>query len=256
MDSIPELSGSIQSKLDALVKAINEGLNVKTSRAKSSSDCVIYDPICAEPLITLKASEDAKEVTIDQFSKILGRFEEGISGSYCPKTGKIFLIKSEWCYCNLIHEALHSRSTFSKTYPPPKNLEFVYEGITELLVGLVLKRRLPECYRIWQLVDSCFLEPYAKFVKPWMFLTFKTDFDPIIILYFNLQEKDPYVKLGKLLQEFCDASFENVFLDYNPWDYSIFDRFLDELGELFPMDFAEFQRSPLVRVNLDHLGQI
>jgi len=252
--SIPKFSGNPQSKLDTVIKMIEKGLNAKTFRVKPPEEHAFYDPISSDELMILKASEDVREVRIDEFSKIMGNPEEGIAGSYCTKTGKIFLIKNEWCISNLIHEALHSRSTFSKISPPPKNLEFIYEGITELLVGLVLKRGLPRCCAVWQSIDSCFLEPYKKFVKSWLFLSSRIDFSPITTLFFDVQESEPYVRLGQLLQEFCDARIESLFRNYDPWDYRIFDRFLDELGESFPMDFAEFQRAPLVRVDLDHLG--
>ncbi|MCX6821465.1 MAG: hypothetical protein NTW30_01670 [Candidatus Aenigmarchaeota archaeon] len=184
--------------------------------------------------------------------KIVRDFDYGIVGSYHPRTGRIFLLEGEWCFSNLVHETLHSRSAFSKTDPPPENLAFVYDGLTELLVGLVLRRKILRCYNIWQIVNSCFLSPYAKFVRPWYYLTLKVDFKPIMSLYFDVKEDYPLEKLGKLLQDLLGKEFENIFLDYDPKERGLFDRFKDQLGRIFPIDFASFQDSQR-RFRLDHL---
>ena len=241
-----------QSSLLEVVEFIEEAINTKTSRAKSLCDCEIEDKITSTPMMKLEASQEIVEISFDKFTRIIGRYEEGIVGSYHPKTGRIFLIKGKWCFSNLVHEALHSRSAFSKIDPPPTNLEFVSDGITELLVGLVLKRKMSTCYEKWQIVDSCFLSPYAKFVKPWYYLTLKVDFRPIISLYFDVGEQNPLERLGKLLRDLLSGKFENIFLNYDPDEKGLFNRFKDQLGRAFPIDFASFQDSQK-RMELDHL---
>jgi len=231
---------------------IEEGLNVRTTRAVPLQKCLIKDKITSRTIMELKPSEEIIEVSIDRFSKIIGFVEENIAGSYCTKTGRIFMIKKEWCFSNLIHEALHSRSSFSKMSPPPSNLQFVYDGLTELLTGVVLSRKIPDCYRKWQILNSCFLEPYLAFVKPWYYLTFKIDVSPIKSLYFNTKVKRPYEELGRLLEQLLESKFQNVFSNYRSDDYSISDRFNDQLAKIFPKDFAEFQMTPLTRIELDH----
>ena len=185
-----------QSSLLETVRFIEEAIDVKTSRAKPLCDCEVEDRITSTPMMKLKASQEIVEVSCTKFTRIIGYYEERIAGSYHPKTGRIFLIEGEWCFSNLIHETLHSRSSLSQRDPPPKNLLFVSEGLTELLVGLILKRNISPCYEKWQIVNSCFLSPYAKFVKPWLFLTYKVDLEPIISLYFNAREQNPLEQLG------------------------------------------------------------
>jgi hypothetical protein len=243
-----------KSSLTEVVEFIDESIHAKTSRAKSLSGCQIKDRTTSIPIMKLKSSQEIVEIPKEKFTRIIGYYEEEIAGSYHPKTGRIFLVEGKWCFSNLIHESLHSRSVFSKRDPPPKNLEFVSEGLTELLVGIVLKRKIPVCYEKWRIVNSCFLSPYEKFVKPWYYIMCKSDLAPIISLYFNVEEQNQLEKLGKLLQQLISSQFENVFLNYDPTERKLFDRFLDQLGKIFPTDFAEFQGSPLTKIKLDHLN--
>jgi len=242
-----------QSSLLEAIKIIEEAINIKTSRAKSLCGCEVVNRINSKIMMKLEASQEIIEVKYDDFSRIIGYYEQGIAGSYHPKTGKIFLIEGEWCFSNLIHEALHSRSAFSKITPPQKNLEFVSDGLTELILGLVLKRSIPPCYEKWQIVNSCFLSPYEKFVKPWYYLTFKVDFKPIVLLYFDVKERNPLEKLGELLQELLGSEFKNIFLKYNPDERGLFDRFKDQLGRIFPVDFASFRLAATSLIDLPSL---
>ena len=244
-----------QSCLTEVVKLIEESTHVKTNRAKCLCDCVIPNVITSEPILELEESQEIIEIPYSVFMKIVRNFDYGIVGSYHPRTGRIFLLEDEWCFSNLVHETLHSRSAFSKIEVPPKNLEFVYDGLTELLVGLVLRRKIPCCYSMWQFVNSCFLSPYEKYVRTWYYLTLKVDFKRIMSLYFNMKEDYPIQKLGELLQDLLDKEFENIFLGYDPKKRGLFDRFKDQLGKNFPMDFASFQNSQR-RFKLDHLDHL
>ena len=242
-----------KSSLPEAIGFIEESTGIKTSRAKSLCDCEIKDNLTAKPMMELKASDEIIEISYAQLSRILRRYEEGIVGGYHPKTGRIFLVEGQWCFSNLVHEALHSRSVFSKRDPFPTNLEFVSDGLTELLVGLVLKKKIPPCYKKWQIANSCFLLPYAKFVRPWYYLTLRVDFKPIISLYFDVGEKTPLEKLGELLRDLLDSKFENVFLNYDPNEKGFFDRFKDQLGRVLGEDFASFLGSQK-GMKLDHLN--
>lgn len=237
------------------VEFIEEAINVKTSRVKSLKDCGIMDKRTSTLIMELRASQEVVELPFDELTKIIGYRKEGVVGSYHPKTGRIFLIEEEWCFSNLIHETLHSRSAFSKKDLAQSNLLFVSDGLTEFLVGLVLKRKISSCYKKWQIVNDCFLSPYEKWVKPWYYLTSKADFKPIISLYFDVKEQNPLEKLGKVLQELISGEFENIFLNYNPTERMLFDRFKDQLGKVYGKDFADFQDSQ-TKFLLDHLDNI
>jgi hypothetical protein len=99
-------------------------------------------------------------------------------------------------------------------------------------------------------LDSCFLEPYLRFVKPWYYLTFHIDFSSIISFYFDMKQNEPYENLGILLESELHSGIGKLFSNHDPDDFSLFDRFTDELGTIFPTDFAEFQSSPLIEIDL------
>lgn len=250
----------VQSKLQCAVDIIEKALKLRTLRAKpscdacmhASCDCEINNCITSRPIMNLTASQEVIEVPIDNFSKIIGCYDESIFSSYCTKTGKIFLVKENWCFSHLIHEALHSRSVFSKEYPPITHLRFISEGLTELLVGLVLMKRIPKCYNIWHM-NRCFASDYISYVKPWYYLTFKIDFSPIVSLYFDVKEKNPYEKIGKILQKQLDKKIGQVFHNYKKYGKLLLANFRDELGVIFPRDFAQFLSLSPTIFELDHL---
>jgi hypothetical protein len=201
--------------------------------------------------VKLEASDEVVELSLGEFCKIVGYNEEGVAGSYDPENGRIFLIKGQWCFSNLIHEILHSRSVFSRKEAPPSNIRFISEGLTELLVGIVLKKMAPKCYEKWKTVASCFLCAYEKFVKPWYYIASKADLTPIISMYFDVTEEKPIEKLGTLLQRSHDSKFEELFLSYDPHNMRLFPDFIDQLGAIYSPDFAEFQGTSLMEIDLD-----
>jgi len=120
------------------------------------------------------------------------------------------------------------------------------------LVGLLLIEKIPNCYKIWH-SDRCFSSDYVTFVKPWYYLTFRIDFNPIISLYFNSKEKKPYEKIGKILQEQLDGNIADLFRNYRTYGKLLFGSFLDELGAIFPGDFAQFMGLSPTVFELEHL---
>lgn len=230
--------------LAAIVSLIEDVFDLRTNRTKPIGPSEIIDPLTSNVLVKTTPTEEVIEVTPDIFSKIFGHHEEGVLGCYDIPTGKIFLIKEKWCFSTIIHEALHGRSIFSKT-PLPSNLEFAIEGITEHLVGVVLKKALPECYKQWQTIDFCFHNYYEEFVKPWYYLSYRMDFRPIIQLYFDLNEKNPIRELGKILERAFDNGCAKLFEGHSPERTSFFQDFRDALGKAFKADFAEFMNTDL-----------
>ena len=114
-----------------------------------------------------------------------------ISSFYRPKCGKIFLKHDNWRLCNFIHESLHSVSSLSKESFVATNLEFVTEGLTELLTGYVIKSVFRKCYGYWRSIRPCFLVTYLDFVKIWFYLGTKIRFRKIVSVYLdaNLPKK-------------------------------------------------------------------
>ncbi|MGD0029476.1 MAG: hypothetical protein ABSC91_11115 [Candidatus Bathyarchaeia archaeon] len=237
------------------VRLIDQAIGIATVPARTLIEYEVEDKLTKEPIMKIGASQKILEVSLDDFRRIgnLKRIDTGYAGAYHPKSGRIFLVKERWCYSNLIHETLHSRSAFSKDDVLKDNLKFIFEGLTEFLVGLVLKKKIPRCYEQWKVVNSCFLSSYSELVKPWYYISKNTDFEPIISLYFKVTEKYPLKKLGKTLQKSIGGEFENVFSDECIQKRAVFDKFKDALGEVYGKNFAEFQRSVLEEISLDHM---
>lgn len=239
--------------IKCVVKCIEDTFKIKTKRAKTLFDCELVEKTTSKKMMKLKACQEVVLLSVDEFSKIAGYSGLGIAGSYHDKTGRTLLIKGEWCFANLIHETLHSRSVFSKKMAS-SNLDFISEGLTELLVGMVLRKKLPNCFNKWKTASSCFLEPYEKYVKPWYYLTYKKNFERIVNLYFNIDVKAPFDELCRLLFKIHDSDFKNLFNNYQTCNYAFFSSFLDSMGSAFPTDFAEFQGTRLFNITFEHLG--
>ena len=85
-------------------------------------------------------------------------------GQYQPDTGRIILNNDQWCRKSLVHEAIHSVSTFDIhdiiRYP-----SFI-EGLTEFFTGFFLFKKFNCCYDAWKknLYRYCNIsyEPSAK----------------------------------------------------------------------------------------------
>jgi hypothetical protein len=237
--------------ISCVVKWIEDSFKVKTDRVKPLCDCELREKVTSRKIMDLKACQEIALISKDEFAKIAGQNAIGIAGSYHAESGRILLIEGEWCFANLIHEILHSRSVFSRQMPL-SNLVFVSEGITELFVGIVLRKKLLNCYNKWKKADFCFLKPYEKYVKPWYYLTYKSSFDQIVDLYFNVNEKAPLAELGRLLYQSHDSEFKNLFGKYQTNRFALFSSFLDAMGSAFPNDFAEFQGTRLSNIKFEH----
>ena len=176
---------------ERIVTCIDCALNCKSCQVKPNVSYPYRDAITSQEIFIMSESQRVREVTEAQYFRIRGEREEGTKGTYHNESGKIFLVADKWCLSTLIHETLHSRSSFSKI---PENFEFVTEGITEFLVGRILKNKLPNCFNEWCKLDACFSRGYVQYVKPWLFLSLKFDFTPIKDLYFDIKEEKPLKK--------------------------------------------------------------
>ena len=67
-------------------------------------------------------------------------------GLYIEDGGKLLLTRDHWCTETLVHETLHSLSSFSTDTSLRKRLKLLYEGLTEFLTGYVLWKEYPACH--------------------------------------------------------------------------------------------------------------
>ncbi len=163
-----------------------------------------------------------------------GEAPEGTKGTYHSSSGKIFLVEGKWCFSTFIHESLHSRSSLSTL---PDNFEFIYEGITEYLVGKILEYKFPGCFDEWCRINSCFSTAYIRYVKPWLYLDLKKLFEPIRDIYFDINDESPLEKIGTYLQEKLGGNFESIF-NYENMSMDAFDNFIIMLENSFGSTFS------------------
>jgi hypothetical protein len=241
-----------QNDLKIAIELIEKTIGFKTTPTKTLKDFEIPDKLTNNPLLHLTSNQEILTINDVTFRKINGlNNEQSYAGAYHPNSGRIFLVEGSWCYSNLIHETLHSRSVFSNLMPCD-NLKFVFEGLTEFLVGVVLKIKISECFDLWRNVENCFLSPYLNYVKPWYYLSMKIDLTDIILLYFNTNEPYPYLKLGEILGKQTGHTFD-IFDDLKK--SSIFQIFKERLGNVYRKDFAAFQGSVIDEINLGGIEQ-
>ncbi|MCL2134824.1 MAG: hypothetical protein FWH37_04620 [Candidatus Bathyarchaeota archaeon] len=126
-----------------------------------------------------------------------------------------------------------------------KNLRFIFEGLTEFLVGLVLKNTLVECYKVWQVVNprkSCLSSLYLDYVNVWLFLSKKINFKEIIPIYFDVSLNDPLKSLDQALNSEIGTSYNMSFKEKMD-KQTIFHDFIDALTVVYCDEFVEFQKS-------------
>ena len=118
----------LQQDLVNAIHLIEKATMVETSPIKNLSKFVLTDKITTEPMMTLEEKQEILVISSSVFRKINGMTndEYNYAGGYHNKSGRIFLVEDCWCYSNLIHETLHSRSVFSK-FQPEHELKFVFE---------------------------------------------------------------------------------------------------------------------------------
>jgi len=124
---------------------------------------------------------------------------------------------------------------------------FIFEGLTEFLVGCVLKNTLAECYKEWQIVDAefCFASSYTRFVKPWLFLSKKIgaqNFNEIIKIYFDIYSDNPLESMDQVLRAKIGPKYDLSFKE-KMCHSSLFDDFKDTLGTIYGKEFTDFQRT-------------
>ena len=166
---------------------------------------------------------------------------------YLPSDGKIYLRKDEWCFSNFLHETLHSRSIFSKKDGPYRNLKFVYEGITELLTGWILKLEYNECFSEWSRIETCFLKTYERWIKMWNYFSWRIGIQGILDIYFDCNLTDPLISIIELAVE-KGFEIQNIFSPYEPYA-NLESRFTNELSRVFGSDFDEYMSSDIMFLN-------
>jgi hypothetical protein len=183
---------------------IEDTVGIKTIRAKTLKEYDIPDRLNARLFTRVSEHIEVILVSADDFKRIRGTqyVDHTVFSWYDTENGRIFLVNDLWCYSHLIHEVLHSRSSFSRDeFSQRKNLRFIYEGLTEFLVGVVLKSKLTDCYNDWRIVshrNPCLSSRYLEFIRPWQFLSWKLTFKEIIDVYFNVSLCNPFESLDQV----------------------------------------------------------
>jgi hypothetical protein len=227
--------------------------NVKTARANPCNSCCIKEALTSKIIREVGANEETLEVSEIEYLQINNQYSGGIVGYYDPEYARIFLINGKWCISHIIHETLHSRCVFCVKGVTSPGLISVIEGLNELLTGVVMKSVIPKCYDFWKLKNHCFCEPYLDYLKTWYYLSFRIPFTAIVSLYFNMKEKNPIQELEKILTHETGYLFENIFVIKRPYEsFLIQQKFVNFLENHFD-DFAEFYKTPLKRINLEHI---
>jgi hypothetical protein len=226
----------LESLVTTIATHIDRGLNCTSNLVVSGVSLTYLDYFNSKELFVMPESQRVKVITESDYYRIRGDGVpiEGVKGAY-HSLGKIFLINGKWCFSTFIHENLHSRSSLSTIHDV---FEFVYEGITEYLVGKVLKSQFPQCFEEWSALDFCFSTGYIHYVIPWLYLDLNNLFDPIKDIYFDITDDKPLERIGLYLQNALGGNFVSLF-NYSNIDNNNFYNFLTSLGEVFGSDFSE-----------------
>lgn len=237
----------IEGILDYLVGVIDKSAQRNTTRVNEILECEVRSCHTGELVLKTSSTERIIELTRSDWRNVFGQNRLGVVALYLPRDGKIYLHKDEWCLCNILHEILHSRSVFSKKNGPHINLKFVYEGITELLTGWILRSHFKECFESWSKTTTCFLKLYERWVKIWNYFSSKVGIEKIADIYFDTHHKEP---LKNILQLAIKKGYnmKNVFTPYNP-NINLESRFTNELSNAFGTDFDEYLASDLTFLN-------
>jgi hypothetical protein len=237
----------------AAIHFIEKTFRVKTNRANPCTSCRINDRLTSATLRELGEEEETLEVTENEYLKIHLSPSEGLIGYYDVDNARIFLINGKWCISHIIHETLHSRCVFCTKNVTPKGLILDIEGLNELLTGAILRAIAPRCYDWWCLKNKCFGEIYSEYLKTWHYLTFKMPFTSLISLYFDTQNKQPFLDLEMILENELGYSFKNIFSPKQTYQaFFAHDRFVDSLKKIFP-DFGAYYKTPLTKIDLEQL---
>jgi hypothetical protein len=116
-----------------------------------------------------------------------------------------------WCRSVLVHETLHSVSTYSRIWSNPPDIiakhRMLIEGITECLTGYVLQKKRLDCYATWKssAQGKCAIA-YRDSTKLFCSLAQKVGIMPIASFYLSL-ETDFRGPWNRLVKGIHDAGF-------------------------------------------------
>jgi len=235
---------SFEEIFDSVVGMIDEASRRKTTQANPTLE---HDLRCCQTSETLRKSysdEHVTEIPHGDWTRIFGYSRYYYPSLYWPLDGRIYLQKNRWCFSNLLHETLHSRSAFSKKNGPCLNLYFLYEGLTELITGWILQLKLNECFGSWSAMKTCFLRSYAKWAKMWNYFSWKMGIEEVIGIYLNCSLTDPFQALVSLGNA-KGYTIKNVFRPYDS-AANLESAFRNELSNAFGSDFDEYMHGQIL----------
>jgi len=229
-----------------LVGAINEASEKETTRVNPVLDSQIKCCFTGDLIKTSPSEEGVLDFPQSDWVRIFAydRSATDAFAIYLPWDGKIYLRKDEWCLSNFLHETLHSRSIFSKKDGPHRNLKFVYEGITELLTGWILKSKYNECFSEWSSIETCFLKTYGRWIKMWNYFSWRIGIQRLLEIYLDCSLVDPLKSIIELADK-KGFQIQNTFSPYEPYA-DLESRFTNELSGVFGSDFDEYMSSDVM----------
>ena len=190
-----------------------------------------------------------------------GIFGTGKRGLYVPESGRIFVRQTSWCLHTIIHETLHSVSTFAihQNIKFGNRYPFLNEGMTEFLSGYILSRRYPDCYIFWKrrypTVRCSSSIGYQRMARIWYTFCRFIPLDIVEKVFFNVNSLSWGTQLTTFLQDITNRGY--TFSDPIRQVGGILeDRFLAEckrsfgeqqVDEIFELESSDFDFSRLAQ---------
>ncbi len=140
-------------------------------------------------------------------------FGRGVAGTYNLPTGRIFVKETKWCRHSLIHETLHSVSTFAEANNWRRGMSYLFinEGLTDLLASFISWKLHNDCYVTWKnrpaLVKCIPSSGYNKMARIWYTFCRFMPFNSIVELYFNDKKLSWTDQWANFLNEIAEAGY-------------------------------------------------
>jgi len=132
-----------------------------------------------------------------------------LRGVYKPDYGKVVLNKRLWCIETIFHELLHSTSVTSLNNLLYAQYREIFEGLTELFSGYLMKHVAPSCYEACWRRDKksrCYCT-YQRDVKIWLGLCHFIPLEYTYPLYFKTDDRRWVEKWYEFIGRIHDFGF-------------------------------------------------
>lgn len=250
-ESLEKRYGSLSMVHKEITANISEIFGRPLSLSNEVKDCTIESAYSKIRIMDSPAEESMIKMDSGDFLSAFPEVDDCPS-LYDPRIGKIFLNNGTWCFNSLCHETFHGVSCFACGKAPNSNLDFVSEGLTELLTGLMLKQICSKCFSRWSEVNFCLHKPYLPDMLIWKYIGESIGLSEIVDLFFDVKEAEPYERIIQVMRKKLSTEFRDVFQPYKP-SRNIRIRFLEELTLFLGESFDEYVRSRPDVIDLSRL---